>query len=491
VAAGQIRTPFGGGVTPRAILPPLASISEQNLSSAGKAGFVFMLIFLFFSYSRILDVAFSYLHLPLVLSVLALVAALASGKIFEAISSDIGKCLILLTIWLLLSIPTSVWRGGSAAVFNEQWTRSFMVFPLVATLIITTWQIAKTLRCIGYAVLVLCFLSLWMNELLEGRLMMPQGLFSNPNDLGTASCLGLFCCLFGARSRFSSKFARLICFCALPVMGIVLMKTGSRAAMIGVLAVTPWILKSYTPMGRLKLIGGVLLLLVAALPFTSSLMIQRFFTFFEVDAPSNEFEARNQALAVGSSESRMYLFRRSVEVTLQHPLLGVGMGMFEVAENEAAKSEGNKGIWHGTHNTDTQFSSEAGIPALIFLLAMLVFAWKRLNRVARWRGEGIHPRWEEVKLTALTLKVYLVFLMVSAWFAYFGYLPFLPTLVALIYAFSEAVDKEMKELTAKGAGGQPKPTQNPAFPARAQGPIFGNALPSPWRGLAQSQPRSK
>ena len=63
------------------------------------------------------------------------------------------------------------------------------------------------------------------------------------------------------------------------------------------------------------------------------------------------------AAAYASTQDRQQLLWRSIEVTKEHPLFGVGPGNF-------AQLSGN---WHVAHNSFTQMSSEGGIPALIFI----------------------------------------------------------------------------------------------------------------------------
>jgi O-antigen ligase len=86
--------------------------------------------------------------------------------------------------------------------------------------------------------------------------------------------------------------------------------------------------------------------------------------------------------ATGSAWARQFLFILSVKTTLANPLFGVGPGNFQVVS----------GQWHGTHNTYTQFSSEAGIPALVLFIAILVGCLKNLRRVRKMTSEK-DPLW--------------------------------------------------------------------------------------------------
>lgn len=79
------------------------------------------------------------------------------------------------------------------------------------------------------------------------------------------------------------------------------------------------------------------------------------------------------AAAYASSQARQQLFWRSIEVTKEHPLFGVGPGNFDQVS----------GQWHTTHNSLTLMSSEGGIPALILYVLILWCGFKNLRATKR------------------------------------------------------------------------------------------------------------
>src|SRR5205823_7567648 len=99
-----------------------------------------LMVFLFLSYSRIVDVKASSLHLPLITSLIAFAITILSGRIQYVFASRIGICLSAFTVWAMLTIPFSIWQGGSFHVFTELWSKSFLLFVMMACLIRTTRQ---------------------------------------------------------------------------------------------------------------------------------------------------------------------------------------------------------------------------------------------------------------------------------------------------------------------------------------------------------------
>jgi O-antigen ligase len=92
-------------------------------------------------------------------------------------------------------------------------------------------------------------------------------------------------------------------------------------------------------------------------------------------------QQEDTAASYGSAEARQQLFWRSLEITKQHPLFGVGPGNFQE----------QSGSWHVTHNAFTEMSSEGGLPAFILYVLILWGGFKNLlgtKRLARGRTES-------------------------------------------------------------------------------------------------------
>jgi O-antigen ligase len=79
-----------------------------------------------------------------------------------------------------------------------------------------------------------------------------------------------------------------------------------------------------------------------------------------------------------SKEERLDLLTRSIQYTLEHPVFGVGLGNFS---NVSGTELNQPDAWLGTHNTFTEISSEAGVPALLLFIGVLVTAARNLVRV--------------------------------------------------------------------------------------------------------------
>jgi O-antigen ligase len=139
------------------------------------------------------------------------------------------------------------------------------------------------------------------------------------------------------------------------------------------------------------------------------------------------FNAREEtAASYGSAQQRQQLFWRSIEVTMEHPLFGVGPGNFSQIS----------GAWHATHNSFTQMSSEGGIPAFTFYVLILWCGFKNLRATKRLARER-----PEARLITGALLASLMGYVVGSTFLTMGYQFFAYTLVAYSSALLSIVRK--------------------------------------------------
>jgi O-antigen ligase len=106
----------------------------------------------------------------------------------------------------------------------------------------------------------------------------------------------------------------------------------------------------------------------------------------------------------GSAAARKELLIKSVEIAATHPLFGIGIGNFSAYT----------GTWLVTHNTYTEFGSEAGIPAVVIFLLFLKRAFQNLRAV---RSNPALKSDENLQLFASALWAGLAAYLVAAFFA--------------------------------------------------------------------------
>jgi O-antigen ligase len=137
--------------------------------------------------------------------------------------------------------------------------------------------------------------------------------------------------------------------------------------------------------------------------------------------------------AEASSEARLYLLRRSLILTAKNPIFGVGPDQFPEAETRDAEENGGHGLWHASHNTYTQMSSETGIAGLVLFVGALYWSYSGLSAI---RKNG--PT-REIRQIALFLQTAYFMLLVGAFFLSLGYGGLLFAMIGFSAAFKRAV----------------------------------------------------
>jgi O-antigen ligase len=225
------------------------------------------------------------------------------------------------------------------------------------------------------------------------------GLFDNPNDLALHLVTAIpiaFALFFDSRNPLGKVFYVLSGL--LMIAGLV--ATFSRGGFLGlacVLSVMLWRL-----MRKNKWLLGLILPIAAAV--------------FLVASPAG-YLTRLATTNDGSAIARTDDLKRSIVVTMHHPILGVGMN------NYTSYSNNNL----ATHNAYTQVASELGIPGMIFYILFMITPLKHLRRIIK---ESTEHRRRSLFYLAVGLEASLVGYMVSSFFASVAYLWYVYYLVA-------------------------------------------------------------
>jgi len=389
------------------------------------------------------------LRLALIMSVLAVLVILLSGSLYRIFFSKIVLSLAAFTIWLFLSTPFSIWRGGSASQILF-WCGSLVSLILLAGCIEGAEQCRKAGYAMAVSVLTIEMLSFFLGSSVggreTGRFAFMSGTFSNANDFAAMLLMGLPFCLLVVRTRKGLSILKAACILGLFLIPLSALRTGSRGGLVALLIMFVLFFFSVSSTQRIPLAIAALLLAVAAVVFSSSGALDRYRTILQSGDQvyyANDTE-RSAAL---STLSRKELFMSSVRLTLHHPLLGVGPGMFQVADAKDAEERNHPAAWHQTHNTYTQISAEDGLPALLFYVAALFFCFKT-TRVAR-QAAAAHPELHSYGDMAFCLRFSVIAFAVTAIFASNAYYFYFPLVAGLCAALERSVNFDMQALRAR------------------------------------------
>jgi O-antigen ligase len=208
-----------------------------------------------------------------------------------------------------------------------------------------------------------------------------------------------------------STFKTIVLLFTFVISSWVVAASASRAGIICIAAslLLTWMLVLKEGAGKRLLgvlfVGGVLIILA----FAPGVLRDRFRAMFDNGPPNS----RAEESALQSQQDRASLLRNSIQYTFEHPLLGVGLGNFMV-EN-GTRTQQSSG-WLVTHNSYTEVSSEAGIPALVMYVVVMLVSLRR-----SWRISKREELSRETRSFASATSVSILIFMLGCTFASLSY----------------------------------------------------------------------
>jgi len=352
-------------------------------------------------------------------AVLALAAfALSLGQA-RRLPREVLYLFLLFAQLCLTAAFSPVWRGGAFnAVFA--FSKIVVIVPVVVLAVSTLARLRWLIFTQTASVFAIAIVSVVKGQLRTGRLQGAlSGIYENPNELALAIVLTVpFCFFFMLRAR--GGFRKAAWFLAVGVMTYTLFLTGSRAGLLALVVTMGLLVYEFgVKTGRRYLLVLAGLAVFAMVLLAGGKVRERFEAMSYGTVKSAE-----DASAYESSVARRGLLWRSLAVTAEHPLLGVGPGNFAVVS----------GSWHVAHNTFTGFSAEGGLPALILFILLFWRAFDNVRKV-----QLLAQGQTEQKLLAGALRCSLVGFVVGAFFDsveyhFFSY--FLVAYTSALYAIA-------------------------------------------------------
>jgi O-antigen ligase len=366
---------------------PRMSLLQQPLRLA----YFWLLLFSVVNFARPEDWIPGLTRIPLakITGILAFVALVfAIGKVRHRFARE-SIYLLLLFGQLCLTVPFSpVWRGGAFQGVLD--FSKVVVISMVMVLAVRTVARLRYLLFVQAAsVAIVAVVSVWKGRYLGGRLEgVLSGSYGNSNDLALTIVVSLPLCLvflFGSRSKLRKTAWAM----AMLTMIYAVFLTSSRGGLISLIVVTALCLWEFAVRGRRRYLVAVVA--IAGIVFS----------LYAAQGVMSRLSAKDESAAL-SAEQRRELLIKSLKVTAQHPLFGVGPGNFFVVS----------GNWHVSHNSYTQMSSEGGLPALVLYLLILWRGFANVRSVKR-----MTRRAGELGTLASAFRASLVGFVVGSFFA--------------------------------------------------------------------------
>lgn len=365
----------------------------------------------------------------------ALGAFLFCGTALRGLQDIVGKLWLLFSAWLILDIPFSVWRGGSLDLLKSYLVRDVLFFFVICALAINLRFVRFLLHAAIFGAFMVLGTCIFFGAEVDNRFVIPNSsFFSSANDLAIELVvnIGLFSFLMTKKS-FGLKILGLV---AIVLSSFYLLRTGSRGGFVaGLLLLLIFFIGSKNKVNAVL----PLLPLIVIVPLIKHETLMRLVMIYAKPEQAKLLSESDEGI-VASQMSRQYLLRRSVEVTLTHPLFGVGPGQFIEATSGADRKKGKHSAALGTHNSYTQISSECGLIPFVCFVGALAIPLRRMRRL--YKHPPPLPELREVPNMAYAIFLSLTGYCGAMFFhhvAYSGYLPQFSALAVGLWLGVESV----------------------------------------------------
>ncbi|MGI8669217.1 MAG: O-antigen ligase family protein [Aridibacter sp.] len=356
---------------------------------------------------------------------------LAAEGNLTTLSTEV-KCILLITAISLVMMPLAKSPGLAWETFNDSFSKSVIMFVVMVNVLRTRRRLMGIIWLSLSMGFVLSYMALGMY--LRGEITVEGyrvavdvgGMFGNPNELAIhlvmmtpiAFCLGL---------AAKNKLMKYLYFISAGLFVAANVVTYSRGGFLALLAVAGVLIWKLGKENRLKIFAISLVLAVIFIALAPGEYGKRIFSIFDSSLD-----------AVGSSNQRTDLLKRSIVVTLRNPW-GIGIGNFPIVGQHNLVS----------HNAFTQVSSELGILGLIAYLVFLIIPFRKLGAIERTLLSKDETKW--FYYLAVGLQASIIGYMVSSFFASVAYNWFAYYLIAYAVAFRRiyTIEKGLNEEDVK------------------------------------------
>jgi len=378
-------------------------------------GLAVLLTFLIFARPEDIVPAFGALHLTLVMSIsapLVCIIAIVTGRARLQRSREL-ILVLLLTAWFTLGVPFAYWHSGSLEFLTQVWLRTLIFYLVLSQTLTSVGRIRKIVWVFIISELIATTASLLTPGHAVGdedRLAgVSAGIFGW-NFLGIALSVSLpyMAALYiSRRSAFRAFLLLATAATSMWVLVLVASRGGFLNVIVSIILSSVLLLRATK---RARFVGVVLIIGFAIMIGKApGVFWDRIETIWGGSTSSSN---TNAASAKESTDQRELLLENSIKYTLQNPAFGLGVGNFAVYNGQMLHSPD---AWYGTHNTYTQASSEAGIPALLLfvflLITMVIHAKKAATIFARDPADMELYFISMATLTALLAAIFGIFFM--------------------------------------------------------------------------------
>lgn len=381
---------------------------------------------------------------PALLFTLLAMAALVLGRqrreLAAVLSMPEWKRYLFFFAVMVVGIPFAYHRRVAFEGVLLGYTANLVFFVLLVSQL-TSLQRLKTFLwvvCLSTIVYSIFGGMLQSSSFGGGRFGLAGGVF-DPNDTAYV-LLSLFpLSLYFVQFRAGpvKKLAAIAAICG-AVATILL--TGSRGGMVAFGVVLVLLLLTRTiGVGKAGKALFVLALASSWFLMRDKINVERYLTLSDLTSDYN----------LTAEGGRIQLWGEAVELSVRHPVTGVGVGCFAIANDNARRLAGESYLrWHAVHNSYLQVAAEAGLVGFAIYLLIYLRSFGTFLRLSR--SPTRFPDSTELAAMGRLMLLGFVGLMISGFFLSQGY----STFSTLYFGLAASLERLQARPSAAGASEQ-------------------------------------
>jgi putative inorganic carbon (HCO3(-)) transporter len=258
-------------------------------------------------------------------------------------------------------------------------------------------------------------------------------IYSNPNDLAALLLFPLGLCIFVWQGALKKRWAAWCALAGAILVPFVIFLSGSRGAMLGLLFLIGTVFLAGRRKLQMLLVAATAALLVVFL--APSTALERFLQIGQLGTNEQQLA---EVEDLGSARQRYEVWRVARRVIAEHPLTGVGPGVYPVAHLATSRrAEFDRTAWgaRDAHSTYITAIAELGAPGALFFFGSVLSALLAVERRRRKVGRS-HPR---LAHQILLLELGFVSFLVACAFGSFNSVALFYLYLATMYASGVAM----------------------------------------------------
>ncbi len=386
---------------------------------------------------------------------------------FRAIRHPVTSTIAFIVFWATLGVATSIYKTKSVMFLYDETYKVAILFLLSAAAVRTVLDVRRLLYVYGASIVALALFAIARGGHDDtGRLGAGRGGY-DANDFGmvlvAAIPIGIYA--LGRARQSSTKFAAAV---SLVILALTTIKTGSRGAFLGLVAVIGYslfFLRGIKPAWRVATISAIVVLMGYA---ASTGYVERMQSIF---APEKDYNAN-------SLTGRVELWKRGIGYMIQNPIFGVGIANFSSAEGrnaviESRNAQGFGTKWSPPHSAWVQAGAELGVPGLVAFVLLFFYALRALIPIARLGAQPGAPLvLQEGAALASALFGVILSLMVSITFLTQAYAYALWSALGLVVGLVKVLRLQGVPVTRRRMAPSPR-GRRMMVPSPSPGPVVG------------------